>query len=287
MKPFENKAPSTKTLFRSLDDSAGASQPSLNDTPRRSRYVGFMSLSQANSILRPRLRIQKMFAQPPPPSPNKTIPRLYISNILTAKAYLSATPPASFPKITHVLSIHNGSQDPEQDIDVVEGCTIVNKVINIPDTEQSNLLEHFPKICYFIHTALQNKQSEVLVHCRAGISRSASAITAYLVWARRESWLDALEFVASKRAIVCPNAGFLAQLELWEDVGCDLVDGDRFEKMEYVLLKREKKLKARKGREPDLLVLRKLARPGAGDVDVDDVGEEFCSEFDGLKCVQK
>jgi len=52
----------------------------------------------------------------------------------------------------------------------------------------------------------------VLVHCFAGISRSSTIITAYLMITNKWTWKKALEFVRSKRSQCNPNAGFRKQL---------------------------------------------------------------------------
>lgn len=53
----------------------------------------------------------------------------------------------------------------------------------------------------------------VLVHCGAGMSRSASIVIAYLMMTNKWSYTDAHEFVKTRRAIVCPNEGFVTQLK--------------------------------------------------------------------------
>ena len=52
---------------------------------------------------------------------------------------------------------------------------------------------------------------KVLVHCREGISRSATILTAFLVIKRDYSLMDALKLLREKRAVF-PNCGFCDQL---------------------------------------------------------------------------
>ncbi|KDN53136.1 hypothetical protein K437DRAFT_289675 [Tilletiaria anomala UBC 951] len=59
----------------------------------------------------------------------------------------------------------------------------------------------------------------VLVHCQAGISRSATLVAAYLMWRRGISTSAALELIRARRPQADPNSGFVAQLELYEQ--CD------------------------------------------------------------------
>jgi hypothetical protein len=90
-----------------------------------------------------------------------------------------------------------------------------------------SFLEHIERICQFIHRG--RKAGGVLVHCRAGISRSPSAILAYLC--RRGMGLEeALELIRRRvreleHEYIEPDPSFLAQIELyledregdWED----------------------------------------------------------------------
>ena len=53
------------------------------------------------------------------------------------------------------------------------------------------------------------------VHCLMGISRSATVVCAYLVATSSMLAHEAIDFVISKRSIVCPNLGFRNQLETY------------------------------------------------------------------------
>ncbi|XP_037934969.1 dual specificity protein phosphatase 19-like [Teleopsis dalmanni] len=53
----------------------------------------------------------------------------------------------------------------------------------------------------------------VLVHCNAGVSRSASVVIAYLIKHCQMKFDDAYAYVKGKRACVQPNSGFLEQLK--------------------------------------------------------------------------
>jgi len=97
----------------------------------------------------------------------------------------------------------------------------------------------------------------VLVHCYAGMSRSATLVTAYLLKYRPELFtieLDtvdetisphihkrAIAYVQSKRSIVHPNRGFRLQLQVYNDVlECSLSDPETGKwKVEYVEWRRE------------------------------------------------
>ncbi|KAG8761197.1 hypothetical protein FRC14_006246 [Serendipita sp. 396] len=56
----------------------------------------------------------------------------------------------------------------------------------------------------------------VLVHCLAGMSRSATLVCAYLLATTSMNTEETIEFVRSKRRIIQPNYGFQKQLKRWE-----------------------------------------------------------------------
>jgi atypical dual specificity phosphatase len=56
----------------------------------------------------------------------------------------------------------------------------------------------------------------VLVHCLAGMSRSATIVCAYLLATTSMNTQETISFVRSKRSIIQPNYGFEKQLKAWE-----------------------------------------------------------------------
>jgi len=90
---------------------------------------------------------------------------------------------------------------------------IVFKGIAANDEKRFPLYKYFDEATRFIEDAL-SKGGKVFVHCREGISRSATLVIAYLMMRKDMSALDATTLVRSKRPIF-PNDGFLQQL-------CDL-----------------------------------------------------------------
>lgn len=62
----------------------------------------------------------------------------------------------------------------------------------------------------------------VLVHCQAGCSRSVAIVAAYLMHTRRISAHTAVSMIQKRRPDAEPNKGFMAQLELYEQVGYEI-----------------------------------------------------------------
>ena len=58
------------------------------------------------------------------------------------------------------------------------------KHIEISDDETSNLFQHLKECIAFISECVANKEV-VLVHCAAGVSRSASVVVAYFMYSQK------------------------------------------------------------------------------------------------------
>lgn len=58
----------------------------------------------------------------------------------------------------------------------------------------------------------------VLVHCYAGVSRSASCVIAYLMQERGMKFQEAFAFASKKRPVIFPNMGFQRQLREYEQL---------------------------------------------------------------------
>ncbi|XP_078739989.1 dual specificity protein phosphatase 12 [Lampetra fluviatilis] len=74
----------------------------------------------------------------------------------------------------------------------------------------------------------------VLVHCHAGVSRSAAVVTAFLMADLRLSFDEAYTRLRSLKPSVSVNAGFQRQLRLYGDAGCSL-QGDSAARRRYEL----------------------------------------------------
>lgn len=91
----------------------------------------------------------------------------------------------------------------------------LHKFVRADDDPRFDLSEHFEQCLEFIENARKNRYN-VLVHCMAGISRSATIILAYLMKTYKYKFNDALQYVRARRPIVNPNDGFVLQLRNME-----------------------------------------------------------------------
>ncbi|CAL1534021.1 unnamed protein product [Lymnaea stagnalis] len=95
------------------------------------------------------------------------------------------------------------------------------KRIPASDNAQQNLKQYFEEAIEYIDDARQNN-AKILIHCHAGVSRSATITIAYLLKHTRMAMADAYKFVKGKRAIISPNFNFMGQLLEFEQ---DLNEG--------------------------------------------------------------
>eukprot|EP01100_Stratorugosa_tubuloviscum_P015620 TRINITY_DN90_c0_g1_i4.p1 TRINITY_DN90_c0_g1~~TRINITY_DN90_c0_g1_i4.p1 ORF type:complete len:203 (-),score=106.96 TRINITY_DN90_c0_g1_i4:35-643(-) len=144
----------------------------------------------------------------PDPIPAQVRPFLFIGSQDAAASleHLTAA------KITHILNVATGIEPifPHQ----FKYCSIA-----LFDDEQQNLLSAIEQSIEFIDEAKQSNQNQnqnqgaVLVHCNAGISRSASIVIAYLMKKENLTYEQALNQVKAVRSVVKPNINFEMQLK--------------------------------------------------------------------------
>ncbi|KAM9301634.1 uncharacterized protein PAF06_014833 [Gastrophryne carolinensis] len=83
------------------------------------------------------------------------------------------------------------------------------------DNSKQDLRQYFEEAFEFIEEA-QQKGKGVLIHCQAGVSRSATVVIAYLMKHTLMTVGDAYKFVKGKRPIISPNLNFMGQLMEFE-----------------------------------------------------------------------
>ena len=114
----------------------------------------------------------------------------------------------------------------EYNINCIINCTkhIPNNFNNITylrvpidDGYNQDINIYFDETFNFIETSIKNNQN-ILVHCHAGISRSATILIAYFMKKNNWNLQQALKFVKSKRSIVNPNPDFMKALENYTPV---------------------------------------------------------------------
>ncbi len=84
--------------------------------------------------------------------------------------------------------------------------------INLDDSPSSNMYAYFAETYKFI------RRDKTLVHCMAGISRSATIVINYLMQKNRITYDEAYKICKKKRPIIEPNLGFIQQLKRMESM---------------------------------------------------------------------
>ena len=133
---------------------------------------------------------------------NQILPRLYLGDDIIARNLDELRR----RRITHILNLTTNIPNKfEPEIRYLK--------LTIFDFESQNISQYFDEATVFIHEALQDERNTVLVHCNAGISRSASFVCAYLMKkAGYKTFKEAFAYVRKCRPVVAPNRGFEKQL---------------------------------------------------------------------------
>lgn len=178
---------------------------------------------------------------------SKIEPGLFIGNLACVSsdeylrshnitAVVSVTTSSELPPVANLISTHPLKKfDPSNHL-----------MIRAGDSKSTNLLKELPGACKFISKHLsplkpwltksgtkesrqgvitpsnkdrgqknQENRPAVLIHCRKGVSRSATIAIGYLMWKDGKGSAATLSKVRQKRPSISPNSSFLNQLDLW------------------------------------------------------------------------
>lgn len=120
------------------------------------------------------------------------LPRLHLSKF-----------PTEIPtRITHILNICNTPHPFDS----------TRTYLHIPLNDIDNIIPYMENIIHFIENALRGN-GDILVHCALGLSRSASAILAYLCHRNNTDSAEALAFLRERKQDVEPSVIFLKQID--------------------------------------------------------------------------
>lgn len=152
---------------------------------------------------------------------NRIIGNIYLSSI----ELLNDVESLKQQKISHILSVVPG--------DIPNTKDFHHEQISINDDDQSIILSHFQKSFEFINSCLYPNTNEdqinvktphsgsILIHCHEGMSRSVSVLVGYLMKYYKLS-LDQAIYAINRRKEIQINPWFYQQLELYQEIGCDL-----------------------------------------------------------------
>lgn len=148
---------------------------------------------------------------------------------------LPSTPDIENAELTPILPfLYLGNEQDAQDLRLLQRLHIgyiLNVTTHLPlyhtglfvykrlpatDSNKQNLRQYFEEAFEFIEEAQQAGMG-LLIHCQAGVSRSATIVIAYLM---KHTWMtmtDAYKYVKARRPIISPNLNFMGQLLEFEE----------------------------------------------------------------------
>lgn len=81
------------------------------------------------------------------------------------------------------------------------------------DDLETDIMRHFEKIKDFLDKQLDDEIK--LIHCLAGINRSATLATAYYIYKTGRHLIEAIQYMVALRPIILRNENFIKQLVVW------------------------------------------------------------------------
>jgi len=141
---------------------------------------------------------------------DEILPRLYLGDHEAAEELSKSNTP-----VTHIISLlSRGVKRPRYNVRSGMVFMIDHRHIEIDDDEEEDIGRYLESTSRWIRKALKmNQATRVLIHCFAGVSRSATIVIHFLMRERNISYIEALEFMIGKRS-VDPNDGFRWALRL-------------------------------------------------------------------------
>lgn len=143
--------------------------------------------------------------------PTEIIPRLYLSS----KTAANHSETLRQYGITHILGASHGARAKfEEELGIK--YLIIND-LNDTVEDSKKMSEYISVANRFIHESLTDSENNrVLVHCQAGVSRSVTLISIYLITITADPWETVLAHIRKKRFTANPNPGFRSILSSFE-----------------------------------------------------------------------
>lgn len=158
-----------------------------NREPLKNRAVNFVGRSERMQI-------------------SKCIEGIYLSSQETAK---------DFNRLKQIGITHIVNMAVATGVGSVFPDHFIYHSIDAVDAATEDLRQYFDEALNFIRNAIE-KSGKVLVHCNCGVSRSATLVIAYIMKYESKTFSESFMQVQSVRQFICPNEGFVEQLQQFE-----------------------------------------------------------------------
>lgn len=133
--------------------------------------------------------------------PNEIIPGLFIGNMHSAKD-------ANFFKNKNIGAVLNCTPDVPHYFAHESGFVEYMRLTvndSLKEVDFQKMSRYLPDGIAFIHKNLDIDKNNILVHCHAGIQRSAAMVVGYLMATKNMTLPDALKLVRRQRPITFSN----------------------------------------------------------------------------------
>jgi protein-tyrosine phosphatase len=133
--------------------------------------------------------------------PDQVVDNVYLGSLRTVQNMAAVMQ----MNVTHVLTCGRNLRTP------FFPPPIKQLVLDVDDSEEENMNVHFSRAISFIEESVA-QHGTCIVHCFAGVSRSATVVVAYLMKRSHIRFEQALAFVQEQRPAANPNPNFRRQL---------------------------------------------------------------------------
>lgn len=100
------------------------------------------------------------------------------------------------------------------DLKILYNPSISVHQLDLKDNQEEEVRYTFFPAFRFIEQ--QRKKGNVLIHCAAGISRSATLLIAYMMNKYQTTLENCISYILKKRPCIMPNSGFITQLRKFQ-----------------------------------------------------------------------
>ena len=136
------------------------------------------------------------------PSYHKIIDNIYLGDIYSSQNIIENS---NSVKVTHIISLIQLDQNTK---DLIKKANIKHLRYYFHDSIEEDIVYHFYKLYPILKKILHEDKGIILVHCYAGISRSASIVMLILLHIYNCTYTQASQLIDKSKRQVFPNERF-------------------------------------------------------------------------------